>query len=76
ILEVTDRGVGISKKDQERVFEKFFRAEGGDVHNTKGTGLGLSLISEIMKAHRGSVELKSKLGEGSTFKLKFPIKHG
>lgn len=75
VLEVKDEGVGIHRKDQEKVFEKFFRVDGGDIHNTKGTGLGLSLITEIVKAHGGSIHLKSNPGMGSTFILKFPIHH-
>lgn len=73
ILSFSDKGMGIAKSDLNRVFEKFFRAEGGDIHNTKGTGLGLSLVSEIMKAHQGTIDLKSKPGDGSTFKLTFQL---
>ena len=72
-LSVLDKGVGIDPKYQTSVFDKFYRIEGGDVHNTKGTGLGLSLVSEIVKAHNGEITLKSKKNEGSTFIIKFPI---
>ncbi len=74
-VEIEDQGLGISAKDQQQIFKKFFRVSTGDVHTTKGTGLGLSLVHEIMKAHRGSVKLKSELGVGSTFILIFPIDH-
>ena len=73
ILEVSDKGMGIDPKKKHQVFEKFYRVESGEVHNTKGTGLGLSLVSGIVKAHNGSISLNSKLGAGSTFKLTFPI---
>jgi len=73
IIEMKDKGIGIAKNDQKRIFEKFYRVEGGDIHNTKGTGLGLSLVLEIVKAHNGRVSLTSELGKGSTFSLVFPI---
>ncbi|MEO9869420.1 sensor histidine kinase [Ekhidna sp.] len=73
ILDVSDKGVGIDKKNQKNIFDKFFRVEGGNVHNTKGTGLGLSLVAEIMKAHNAEISVESTLGEGSQFTLKFPI---
>ena len=72
-IEVLDKGIGISQEDQEKVFDKFYRVSSGLVHTTKGTGIGLSLVKQIMDAHKGKIELKSKLGEGSSFKLLFPI---
>lgn len=72
-VEVMDRGQGISTEHQKYVFDKFFRVPTGAVHNTKGTGLGLALVSRIMEAHQGSVELESTVGAGSTFRLLFPI---
>jgi two-component system phosphate regulon sensor histidine kinase PhoR len=71
-VEVKDSGIGISSEDQEKIFDKFFRVTSGQVHNTKGTGLGLSLVKHIVAAHDGNIELKSKLGEGSSFRLNFP----
>ncbi|MCW8849853.1 MAG: HAMP domain-containing histidine kinase [Melioribacteraceae bacterium] len=72
-LEVTDNGIGISKENQKKIFEKFYRVSSGNVHNSKGSGLGLSLVTNIMEAHNGSVTVKSKLGKGSKFTLLFPI---
>lgn len=71
-IEVSDKGIGISEEDQKKVFDKFYRVSSGLVHTTKGTGLGLSLVKQIMDAHHGKIILKSKLGEGSSFKLLFP----
>jgi two-component system phosphate regulon sensor histidine kinase PhoR len=71
-IEVQDKGIGISEEDQKKVFDKFYRVTSGLVHATKGTGLGLSLVKQIMDAHKGKIILKSKLGEGSSFKLLFP----
>lgn len=72
-VEVQDNGLGISKDNQKKIFDKFYRVAGGDVHNTQGSGLGLSLVKHIMEAHNGNVTVKSKLGEGSVFRLNFPI---
>ena len=71
-IEVEDNGIGISGKDKKYIFDKFFRVSKGDRANkVKGSGLGLNIVKQIMKNHHGSVEVKSKLGEGSTFRLKF-----
>jgi two-component system phosphate regulon sensor histidine kinase PhoR len=74
-VEIMDRGAGISDANQKAIFEKFFRVPQGDVHNTKGTGLGLSLVKHIMHAHKGKIILESTLGEGSIFRLCFPVKY-
>ncbi|MEB2354396.1 MAG: HAMP domain-containing sensor histidine kinase, partial [Ignavibacteriales bacterium] len=71
-IEISDKGIGISEKDQGKVFDKFYRVTSGLIHTTKGTGLGLTLVKQIMDAHKGRIILKSKSGEGSSFKLMFP----
>lgn len=74
-IEVEDNGIGISAKNQRYIFDQFYRVTEGDLaHKAKGSGLGLNLVKRIMKAHRGDVSVRSKLGEGSTFILKFPQK--
>lgn len=75
-VSVSDRGIGISPRDQKSIFEKFVRIETGLVHDVKGAGLGLSLVDQIMRAHGGRIELKSALGEGSTFTLVLPAAQG
>jgi len=70
--EIADSGIGLSDADIQKIFDKFFRVESALVHNTKGTGLGLSLVKYIMDAHKGKVEVISKPGTGSTFRLLFP----
>jgi two-component system phosphate regulon sensor histidine kinase PhoR len=72
-IEVEDRGTGIAPEEQTKIFEKFYRGDNGNVHNTKGTGLGLALVKHIVNAHKGEIKLKSKLGEGSVFRLLFPL---
>ncbi|MGQ7867818.1 sensor histidine kinase [Sunxiuqinia sp. sy24] len=74
-IEVQDNGIGISAKNQKYIFDQFYRVTEGDLaHQAKGSGLGLNLVKRIMKVHGGKVSVHSKLGEGSTFILKFPIK--
>lgn len=72
-VEIQDYGIGIPKEDQKKIYEKFFRVSSGLVHNVKGTGLGLSIVKHVIDAHKGKIELKSEPGEGSTFRLKFPL---
>ncbi len=74
-IEVEDKGIGILKSDQQKIFDKFYRASKGLVHNTKGTGLGLTLVKHIMEAHKGRIELQSEFGKGSIFCLLFPIEN-
>ncbi|MCW8848986.1 MAG: ATP-binding protein, partial [Melioribacteraceae bacterium] len=69
--EIKDFGVGISKEDQIKIFDKFYRVSSGLVHNTKGTGLGLTLVKQIMDSHNGQINVNSSIGEGSTFRLQF-----
>jgi signal transduction histidine kinase len=72
-LEVIDRGIGIERDEQRRIFEKFYRTCDPLVHNTKGSGLGLSLVRHITEAHGGDVEVESTPGRGSKFTLKLPL---
>lgn len=69
---VTDRGIGIAKADQERVFERFFRVDKARSRATGGTGLGLAIAKHVVANHNGSIQLWSKLGTGSTFTLQIP----
>jgi two-component system phosphate regulon sensor histidine kinase PhoR len=72
VFSVSDRGQGISKADQEKIFDRFYRVSTGNLHDVKGFGLGLSYVKEIVEAHGGSISVKSKLGEGSTFIVRMP----
>lgn len=73
VLSVQDFGIGIPESEHKKIFDKFYRVGNSLVHNTKGSGLGLSLVKHIMDFHRGSITVKSKPGEGSTFILWFPL---
>lgn len=70
---VTDKGIGIPKHNQQKIFDKFYRVEDALTQKTKGTGLGLNIVKHIMKSHQGSVSVSSKPNEGSTFTLKLPL---
>jgi signal transduction histidine kinase len=72
-LEVSDRGIGIERHEQSRIFDKFYRTCDPLVHNTKGSGLGLSLVRHITRAHGGDVEVESTPGRGSKFTLSLPL---
>jgi signal transduction histidine kinase len=72
-LEVSDRGIGIERNEQSRIFEKFYRTCDPLVHNTKGSGLGLSLVRHITEAHGGDVEVESTPGRGSKFTMSLPL---
>jgi signal transduction histidine kinase len=73
ILKISDKGNGMSKSVQKRVFEKFYREHTGDVHNVKGHGLGLAYVKRIVEDHSGHVSVESEKGKGSTFIIKLPL---
>jgi signal transduction histidine kinase len=72
-LEVADRGIGITRREQSKIFEKFYRTGDPLVHNTKGSGLGLSLVRHITEAHGGEISVESTPGKGSKFILTLPL---
>lgn len=71
-IAVTDRGIGIARADQERVFERFFRVDKARSRATGGTGLGLAIVKHVAANHNGSIRLWSQPGTGSTFTLSIP----
>ncbi len=73
LLEVQDNGIGVKEDDQKKIFQKFFRVSTGNVHNVKGFGLGLNYVKQIVEVHRGKITIKSRLGEGCTFRIYLPI---
>ncbi len=75
VLEIADKGMGIGKEDQKRIFEKFFRVHTGNVHTIKGYGLGLSYTKAVIESCGGSIEVASELRKGTTFTIKLPLVH-
>jgi signal transduction histidine kinase len=73
VIEVVDRGFGLSPGEQKRVFEKFYRAPSHERLSIAGTGLGLTLVAHIAAGHGGRVEVESSQGEGSTFRILIPL---
>ncbi len=72
IIRCIDNGIGISDKNQKLIFDQFYRVPTGDVHTVKGFGLGLNYVKTIVKAHKGQIHLKSKVGQGSVFTILLP----
>ncbi len=74
-LEVEDNGIGISKPDLERIFERFYRVDKGRSRQLGGTGLGLSIVKHIILAHKGDVEVRSRVNHGSVFSVRLRVAH-
>ncbi len=71
-ISIKDHGIGLSKEDMTRIFERFYRVDSARSRDLGGTGLGLSIVKHIMEFHKGSVSVQSELGKGSVFTLIFP----
>jgi two-component system OmpR family sensor kinase len=73
LIEVADSGPGLSAEDEQRVFERFYRADQSRSRSSGGIGLGLSIVAAVAQAHGGTVAAESEPGRGATFRITLPL---
>jgi signal transduction histidine kinase len=76
ILTIEDNGIGISKTEQKKIFDKLYRVPTGNIHDVRGFGLGLSYTKAIVEEHHGKISLESELNKGTKFKVFLPFSEG
>lgn len=74
VISVMDNGIGLTKKDQQRIFNKYFRVTQGNLHTVKGYGLGLHYVKHVIDSHKGKIKVESEVGSGTTISLLIPLR--
>ena len=74
VVSVKDNGIGVNKKDQQRIFDKYFRVTQGNLYTVKGYGLGLHYVKHVVDSHKGHIKVDSELGTGTTIRIEIPLK--
>ena len=72
LIHIRDNGIGLSKEDQTKIFDQFYRVPTGNIHDAKGFGLGLSYVKAVVDAHNGQISVKSELNKGTKFVIFIP----
>jgi two-component system phosphate regulon sensor histidine kinase PhoR len=73
VITIKDNGIGMSRETTSKIFDKFYRAHTGNIHNVKGFGLGLNYTKQMVEAHMGTIEVQSTIGVGTTFTVSIPL---
>jgi two-component system phosphate regulon sensor histidine kinase PhoR len=73
IITIEDNGIGMSSETTKHIFEKFYRAHSGNIHNVKGFGLGMSYVKRIVALHKGQIRVQSELDHGTTIEISLPV---
>ena len=73
LISIEDNGIGMSSDTSKHIFEKFYRAHSGNIHNVKGFGLGMSYVKWIVDLHKGQIRVQSELDHGTTIEITLPM---
>ena len=74
-ITISDNGIGMEKKELNSIFEKFYRIQSNNIHNSKGLGLGLFFVKKIIENYNGKIEVSSVVNEGTIFKIFIPYEY-